>query len=276
MKENLLPLLTLVGLSLSFAIVPADLESSLLPRLQPRNSCTNTPTSRKCRGQYHIDTNYYTETPDTKHAVEVWLSAEESICNQDGYKRPCMTFNGTMPGPAIVANWGDNLIVHVANRLKSNGTAIHWHGVRQQNSVEHDGVPGITQCPIAPGETFTFKFKVTQYGTTWYHSHYSLQYAGVLYGALIFRGPATADYDEDLGPLFLSDWSHTPTFTSWIGKERYGITQSLTTTLINGTNTFNCSKVPDPKCIGNGKKFQTVFQPGKKYLIHLIHVATDS
>lgn len=187
-----------------------------------------------------------------------------------------MTFNGTVPGPAIFANWADDLIVHVTNRLQSNGTTIHWHGVRQQNNVEHDGVPGITQCPIAPGETFTYKFKVTQYGTTWYHSHYSLQYTEGLYGALIIRGPTTADYDEDLGPLFLSDWSHTPNFASWIGKERYGVTESLTTTLINGTNTFNCSKAPDPQCIGDGKKFQTLFQPGKKYLIRLIHVATDS
>ena len=56
-----------------------------------------------------------------------------------------------------------------------NGTAIHWHGIRQLNSSQMDGVNAVTQCPIAPGEEFTYVFNVTQYGTTWYHSHYSLQ-----------------------------------------------------------------------------------------------------
>lgn len=64
-----------------------------------------------------------------------------------------MTFNGTVPGPAIIADWGDNLVIHVTNNMQDNGTSIHWHGLRQQNSTEYDGVPGVTQCPIAPGES---------------------------------------------------------------------------------------------------------------------------
>jgi len=47
------------------------------------------------------------------------------------------------------------------------GTSVHWHGVRMLNAVQYDGVPGVTQCPIAPGETLTYEFKVTQYGTSW-------------------------------------------------------------------------------------------------------------
>lgn len=81
-----------------------------------------------------------------------------------------MTFNGTVPGPAIVADWGDNLVIHVTNNLPDNGTAIHWHGIRQLGSLEYDGVPGVTQCPIAPGDSLTYKFQATQYGSTWYHS----------------------------------------------------------------------------------------------------------
>jgi len=84
-------------------------------------SCENSPTSRSCWGEYNTSTNYYLEVPDTGRTVEVWLSAEESICNQDGYARPCLTFNGTMPGPTIVADWGDYLKVHVTNNLPSNG-----------------------------------------------------------------------------------------------------------------------------------------------------------
>lgn len=67
-----------------------------------------------------------------------------------------------------------------------NGTSIHWHGIRQLNSMHMDGVNGVTQCPLAPGDSFTYSFKALQYGTSWYHSHYSVQYADGLVGPLVF------------------------------------------------------------------------------------------
>jgi FtsP/CotA-like multicopper oxidase with cupredoxin domain len=76
-----------------------------------------------------------------------------------------LTFNGTVPGPAIIADWGDNLVIHVTNNLQHNGTSIHWHGLRQLGSSEYDGVPGATQCPIAPGGGMTYRFRATQYGS---------------------------------------------------------------------------------------------------------------
>lgn len=76
------------------------------------------------------------------------------------------------------------MTVHVTNKI-DNGTSIHWHGVRQLNSVAQDGVPGVTQCPIAPGQSQTYQFRVTQYGSTWYHSHFSLQYGQGLFGGLV-------------------------------------------------------------------------------------------
>jgi FtsP/CotA-like multicopper oxidase with cupredoxin domain len=130
MKQALLSLLALVAGSSTFVVPHENLELSLKPSLLPRQSRKNTPTSRQCWGQYNTGTNYYTTIPNTGHTVEVWLTAQEGTCNQDGYKRPCMTFNGTTPGPAIIANWGDDLVIHVTNSMKSNGTAVHWHGVR--------------------------------------------------------------------------------------------------------------------------------------------------
>jgi FtsP/CotA-like multicopper oxidase with cupredoxin domain len=56
--------------------------------------------------------------------------------------------------------------ITVTNHLTVNGTGIHWHGMRQLGSNEMDGVNGITECPIAPGETKLYRFKATQYGTT--------------------------------------------------------------------------------------------------------------
>jgi FtsP/CotA-like multicopper oxidase with cupredoxin domain len=100
----------------------------------------------------------------------------------------------------------------VENKLQDNGTGIHWHGIRQLNSCQNDGVPGITECPIAPGKSRQYVFKLTQFGTTWYHSHWSAQYGEGVVGTLIIDGPATANYDEDLGTLPLTDWYYQPAF----------------------------------------------------------------
>ena len=70
----------------------------------------------------------------------------------------------------------------------------------------------VQQCPIAPGKSFTYSFKADLYGTSWYHSHYSSQYAGGLFGSMIIHGPSNAHYDVDLGPVLLSDWYHTEYF----------------------------------------------------------------
>lgn len=71
-----------------------------------------------------------------------------------------------------------------------------------------DGVPAVTSCPIAPGDTFTYSFKADLYGTGWYHSHYSGQATGGLMGPVVIHGPSALDYDIDLGPVMVSEWYH--------------------------------------------------------------------
>ncbi|PQE21062.1 putative Laccase-2 protein [Rutstroemia sp. NJR-2017a WRK4] len=237
-------------------------------------SCANTATSRNCWGDYSIDTNWYDVTPNTGVTREYWLSVENSTVNLDGYERHALTFNGTVPGPAIVADWGDNLIIHVTNNLEHNGTSIHWHGIRQLGSLEYDGVPGVTQCPIAPGDSLTYKFQATQYGTTWYHSHFTLQYGDGLLGPLVIHGPATANYDVDVGTIFLQDWDHQSAFQRW-ASAKLGAPPKLNSNLINGTNVFNCTGSTDANCVGGGKKFELEFVSGTKYLLRLINVAID-
>ena len=56
----------------------------------------------------------------------------------------------------------DLVVVHVTNSMQNNGTSIHWHGFRQMNSSEQDGVASITQCPVAPGDSMTYRFRATQ------------------------------------------------------------------------------------------------------------------
>jgi len=69
--------------------------------------------------------------------------------------------------------------------MKHNGTSIHWHGIRQLGSMQMDGVNGVTQCPIAPRDHFVYSFNTTQYGSSWYHSHYAVQYADGMQGPLV-------------------------------------------------------------------------------------------
>lgn len=279
MVLSFLSLLALAAAGVSAASIPST--SSLSARntnLTP--GCQNSPTSRQCWGEYDINTNYYDEVFHTNHTVEYWLSLEEIDCAPDGYLRKCLTANGTMPGPAITANWGDEIVVHVTNNIKTNGSTIHWHGVRQLNNNANDGTPGVTQCPIAPGTSMTYRFHADQYGTTWYHSHFSFQYTNGLYGPLIINGPATADYDEDLGAVFITDWDHETADQTWATIADLNVTfNGSDTGLINGMNTGNCTALnatkADPNCLSDGKKFELRFEQGKKYRLRLLNVAME-
>lgn len=61
------------------------------------------------------------------------------------------------------------------DQVSVSSTGIHWHGLRQHNSNNQDGAGGITECPIAPGSSRSYTFRAVQYGTSWYHSHFSVQ-----------------------------------------------------------------------------------------------------
>lgn len=104
----------------------------------------------------------------------------------DGFQKSMILVNGQSPGPLIEANTGDVIRVIVNNKMPEASTTIHWHGIDQRNTVWMDGVHGVTQCGIPPGESFTYEFNVTdQRGTFWYHSHSSVQYTDGLYGPIV-------------------------------------------------------------------------------------------
>ncbi len=128
---------------------------------------------------------------------EYTLEITDSWINADGLNfTDAKVFNSTYPGPWIQACWGDTVQVTVINKLTYNGTSIHWHGIRQNQTMHMDGVNGITQCPVAPNESFVYKWNATQYGSTWYHSHYSMQYADGLVGPLV-SASVMANFDAD-------------------------------------------------------------------------------
>jgi len=137
-------------------------------------------------GIFSLNTDYEKSAPiGVLRKYNLTLGAHN--INTDGKNfTEAKTFNKEYPGPWIQACWGDTIEVTVTvEEGFYQGTAVHWHGIRQLRSLEMDGVPGVTQCPIAPQSTFVYNFSAIQYGSSWYHSHYSLQYADGALGPLV-------------------------------------------------------------------------------------------
>ena len=113
-------------------------------------------------------------------------------------------FNGSSPGPELRVRQGGTLAVQFENRTEQP-SAIHWHGIRLQNAM--DGVPGLTQPLVQPGETFDYAFRVPDAGTYWYHSHHQSweQVAKGLYGPLIIEERDPPEVDADI-TVTLDDW----------------------------------------------------------------------
>jgi len=123
----------------------------------------------------------------------------------DGKQGQAIGINGTVPGPLIRLQEGQDVMLRVTNELEDT-TSIHWHGILLP--FQMDGVPGVSFDGIGPGETFEYRYPVRQSGTYWYHSHSGLQEQLGHYGPLVID-PADKDpveYDREY-PIVLSDWT---------------------------------------------------------------------
>jgi hypothetical protein len=141
--------------------------SSTRPPAATEPTCTHGPTSRGCwTGAFDIDTDFDRNWPVTGRTVSYDLTVTNTTLAPDGFRRRVLAVNGQYPGPTIYANWGDTIRVTVHNQLQDNGTSIHWHGMRMFHANGQDGVPGVTECPIAPGRSKTYTLTATQYGTS--------------------------------------------------------------------------------------------------------------
>lgn len=132
------------------------------------------------------------------------LVVAESPVNFTGKAAVATTINGTLPAPTLRWKEGETVTIRVTNRL-AVPTSIHWHGIILP--FQMDGVPGISFNGIAPGETFTYRFKVQQSGTYWYHSHSGFQEQTGMFGAIIIDPAQGKDIAADREHvLLLSDW----------------------------------------------------------------------
>jgi len=104
-------------------------------------------------------------------------------------------YEGSVPGPTIVAHVGDTLVAHLVNNLPEP-TSIHWHGLRLPAPM--DGTQ-LVQRLVQPGDAFDYRFKLPDAGTFWYHSHANetVQIERGLYGAIVVLGPDEPVFDAD-------------------------------------------------------------------------------
>lgn len=134
------------------------------------------------------------------------LYVKDTIVNFTGKNRRALAINGKLQAPTLYFTEGDTAEIYLHNMLKEN-TGLHWHGVILPN--EHDGVPYLTTKPVKPGETHLYKFKISQNGTYWYHSHEALQEQIGMNGILVFKkreGEPKTGYNAEI-PVLLGDWS---------------------------------------------------------------------
>jgi CopA family copper-resistance protein len=139
--------------------------------------------------------------------VEYDITIEKTPFEVKGKRATAITMNGTVPGPLIRLQEGEEVVLRYHNKLDEE-TSIHWHGLLLPNRF--DGVPQVNYPGVAPGETFEAgPFEVRQYGTYWYHSHSGLQEQLGHYGPLVIDPTEGTPFEYDREHVVvLSDWAH--------------------------------------------------------------------
>jgi FtsP/CotA-like multicopper oxidase with cupredoxin domain len=151
------------------------------------------------------------------------LTAQQEKLELSGGQRvDGLVFNQRAPGPEIRVHQGDLVQVTLVNKDVDDGVTIHWHGVDVPNA--EDGVAGVTQNEVPPGGRYTYRFRVDQVGTFWYHSHQvsSTQVRRGLYGAfVVLPGKAEpAVHDET---VVIHDFGGTAVVNDFAGMERKAV-----------------------------------------------------
>lgn len=255
------------ALDTNIVIAPSTWGTPYQPHLPPFLTNNPLPHGYPWGGMTVNNTNPYTTTPNTGVTRYYdWTLTKEQAA-PDGVPNTLLLVNGQYPGPLIEANWGDWVEVTLHNQLADEGAAIHWHGILQQGTPWMDGVPGYDQCPIAPGSTFTYRWQATLYGSSWWHSHYSSQYASGVVGPMVIHGPTSEDvtYDTDLGPIMVSDYYHEYYEPIVAGFFEQPPTITLSdNNLINGKNQYH----------GNGAPMASFnFTSGRKHRLRFINTS---
>ncbi|KAK7179955.1 multicopper oxidase [Paraphaeosphaeria sporulosa] len=175
----------------------------------------------------------------------------------DGFERDMILINGQFPGPHIELEQGDWAEITVINKMPFN-TTIHSHGIHQTNTPWADGVPGLSQRPIQPNDTFTYNWHADTYGSYFYHAHSRGQLDDGCYGPITIKPKAhvAKPFDkialDDVAsleaaeahatPLIISDWRHKTSSESWELELAAGLESAVCvdSLLVNGKGAVDC------------------------------------
>jgi len=204
--------------------------------------------------------------------------------------------NGGIPAPTLEFTEGDDAEIIVTNKIPDEELSIHWHGILLPPLM--DGVPYITTPPIKSDQSFTFRFKIRQHGTFWYHSHTGLQEQRGVYGAFIIHPKKPRySYDKNL-VVVLSDWSDERagqimrnlkkdgdyyiykknSIRSWLGSMRVGSLGNFLSNEWTRMGGMDLSDVGYDAFLINGKKSSqlTIAHPGEKIRVRIINAGASS
>lgn len=194
---------------------------------------------------YYWNATYITGNPDGLQEVDDIVSC-----------------NGTYPWPDLNVTKGDRVIIELYNGLGTANTSIHFHGLFQHETNKMDGVPGLTQCEIVPGQTFVYNFTVPdQVGSFWYHSHSKGQYMDGMRGAFIITdpdNPYAGQYAEEK-IINLSEWYHDNITT-------------LTKSFLNVFNPTGAEPIPKTLLFNGFMNATLDVEPDTTYLLRIINV----
>lgn len=172
----------------------------------------------------HLRVDRLTGPKDATPDRRVTLTAQEAeVPLASGGSVRAWTFNGQLPGPEIRVRQGELVEVTLVNRDIEEGVSIHWHGVDVPNA--EDGVAGVTQNAVMPGERYAYRFRAEQLGTFWYHSHQvsSEQVRRGLYGAFVIVRRRRSPPESLEFTAIVHDFSGRPAINDYVGLERRAV-----------------------------------------------------
>ncbi len=236
-------------------------------------------------------------------AGEYSLTIAREPVNITGNSVKKITVNGSIPGPTLRFQEGEEVTIHVTNKMDED-TSVHWHGLLLPD--EMDGVPGLGGFPgIKPGETFTYRFKIRQDGTYWYHAHSMGQEQDGHYGSIVIapkgKDPVQADrdyvvllsdfHDEDSWDImsnlkmsaeyyqyarrtvgdFFADAKEDGFSKAWKNAKMWGEMRMLPTDLsdVTGYTFLTNGKTPEQNWTG-------IFKPGERVRLRFINASAMS
>lgn len=171
-----------------------------------------------------------------EHRIKV-APSQARLGSSDDPQTSVWAYGGTIPGPTLRLRQGEPVRITVENGLDED-TTVHWHGIRLPNAM--DGVPGLTQPPIRPGESFVYEYTPPDAGTFWYHPHANslVQLGRGLAGVLIVEEAKPVAVDRDLLWMLQdwrlsADWQIAPGFGSMMDAAMSGRVGNVVT--VNGT-----------------------------------------